>query len=128
LAKPARLTEAEWAVMQTHSQIGHDILARSQAPVFQLAAEIALSHHERWDGSGYPQGLAGHDIPESARIVAVADVFDALTMTRPYKEAWPLERVLQTLRDGAGRHFEPELVALFFAIQPQILEIQRKWE
>jgi putative two-component system response regulator len=128
LAKPARLSEAEWVVMKTHSRIGHDILARSQAPVFQLAAEIALSHHEQWNGSGYPQGLAGQAIPESARIVAVADVFDALSMRRPYKEAWPLERVLQTLREGAGQHFEPELIEIFFSIQGQILEIQQKWE
>jgi putative two-component system response regulator len=128
LAKPARLSDAEWVVMKTHSQIGHDILARSQAPVFQMAAEIALSHHEKWDGSGYPRGLAGPAIPESARMVAVADVFDALTMRRPYKEPWPLEQVLQNLREGAGAHFEPALVEAFFSILPQILEIQQKWE
>jgi putative two-component system response regulator len=128
LVKPGSLNADEWVVMKTHCRIGHDILARSQAPVFQLAAEIAHSHHEKWDGSGYPQGLAGSAIPESARIVAVADVFDALSMKRPYKEAWPLERVLQTLREGSGTHFEPGLVELFFSIQPQIEEIQTKWD
>ena len=128
LAKPGPLNAQEWVVMKTHSRIGHDILARSHAPVFRLAAEIALHHHEKWDGSGYPQGLAGSAIPESARIVAIADVFDALTMKRPYKQAWPLERVWQTIREGVGLHFEPELVELFFSIQPQILEIRDKWE
>ncbi len=128
LAKPARLSAEEWVVMRTHSRIGHDILARSHAPVFHMAAEIALNHHEKWDGSGYPQGLAGTAIPESARIVAVADVFDALSMKRPYKAAWPMDLVLQTLRQGSGQHFEPALVELFLSILPQILEIRDKWD
>jgi len=128
LKKPASLTPDEWAIMKTHTTIGHGILRRSQAPVFQLAAEVALRHHEKWDGSGYPDGLAGDAIPESSRIVALADVFDALSMRRPYKEAWPLERVLNTLQENSGSHFEPRLVERFLAIMPEILRIRQHWE
>jgi len=127
LAKPGKLTPEEWLVMKTHSQIGHDILSRSHAPIFKMAAEIALNHHEKWDGSGYPRGLSKADIPLSARIVAIADVFDALTMKRPYKAAWPYDKVMQAIQDGADSHFDPDLVELFFLIQPQILKIQKKW-
>lgn len=128
LRKPGRLSADEWALMQTHSQIGYDILRQSHAPVFQLAAEIALNHHERWDGNGYPRGLAGTAIPESARIVAVADVFDALTMARPYKEAWPAEKALDTLHAGSGSHFEPRLIERLEVIRAQILEIKAGWD
>ena len=128
LKKPGRLDKAEWVVMKTHSQIGHDILVRSAAPVFQLAAEIALSHHERWDGSGYPDALAGDAIPEAARIVALADVFDALTMKRPYKEAWPLDKAIATIRQSSNSHFEPRLVESFVSILPRILTIQLAWK
>lgn len=127
LRKPGKLDAQEWAVMKTHSQIGHDILVKSNAPVLRLAAEIALRHHERWDGSGYPGGLAGEVIPESARIVALADVFDALTMKRPYKDPWPIERVMATIQESSGNHFEPRLVDAFVSILPQILEIQTAW-
>jgi putative two-component system response regulator len=127
LAKPAKLSEEEWRTMKTHSRIGHDILARSKAPVFRMAAEIALHHHEKWDGSGYPQELAGQAIPESARIVAIADVFDALTMQRPYKDAWPYEQAMQTIRENAGHHFDPDIVQHFIALQPRIREIQQRW-
>lgn len=127
LRKPAKLDAAEWAIMRTHSRIGHDILSMSQAPVFQLAAEIALYHHERWDGSGYPEGLAGPAIPESARIVAVADVFDALTMRRPYKEPWPIDKALEMVRASSGSHLEPRLVEQFEAVFPRILEIMATW-
>ena len=88
LKKPAKLNDDEWTVMKTHSESGADILSQSDTPLFMLAAEIARYHHERWDGAGYPSGLMGDDIPESARIVAIADVFDALTMRRPYKVSW----------------------------------------
>lgn len=128
LRKPGPLDEAEWVIMRTHPRIGHDILARSQAPVFQMAAQIALRHHEKWDGSGYPDGLSGTDIPETARIVAIADVFDALTMKRPYKDAWPAERALAELHKGAGRHFEPRLVTAFADILPCILELKAQWD
>lgn len=127
LKKPGKLEAHEWVSMKTHSRMGYDILVRSAAPVFRMAAEIALRHHERWDGSGYPDGLAGKAIPESARIVAVADVFDALSMKRPYKDAWPLDAVMATLREASGSHFEPRILDAFIGILPQILEIQEKW-
>jgi putative two-component system response regulator len=128
LRKPSSLDDQQWAVVKTHSRIGFEILSSSAAPVFQLAAEIALCHHEQWDGSGYPQGLCGEAIPESARIVAVADVFDALTMTRPYKNAWPLERVVTTLRAGVGTHFDPSVIAAFATCLPQLLDIKAAWD
>ncbi len=127
LRKPGALDAQQWAVIMQHSATGFEILSGSAAPLFQLAAEIALYHHEKWDGSGYPQGRRGDAIPESARIVAVADVFDALTMTRPYKEAWPLERVITTLSAGAGTHFDPSVIAAFQACLPQLLNIKADW-
>jgi putative two-component system response regulator len=128
LRKPGKLDPDEWALMQTHCAIGFAILSGSDAPVFRLAAEIAHHHHERWDGNGYPEGLAGTAIPESARIVAVADVFDALTMKRPYKDAWPPEQAMATLRAGAGSHFDPSLVAAFEGCLPRILDIKDDWD
>ncbi len=128
LKKPGKLDAAEWVEMKTHPRIGHDILAKSHAPLFVMAAEIALRHHERWDGSGYPDGLAGTAIPESARIVTMADVFDALAMKRPYKEPWPIDRVMATLHESSGSHFEPRLVQIFEAILPRILEIKATWD
>ena len=127
LKKPGKLDELEWAEMKTHPRIGHDILAKSKAPVFQLAAEIALRHHERWDGSGYPDGLAGDAIPVSARIVALADVYDALMMKRSYKEAWPQEQAVQAIRAASGTHLEPRMVQVFDAILPQINGIRDAW-
>lgn len=128
LRKPGKLDANEWTVMQTHCAIGFEILSSNDAPVFRMAAEIARYHHERWDGSGYPEGLAGKAIPESARLVAVADVFDALTMKRPYKEAWPLDQVMATLRAEAGTHFDPALITLFKGCLPRILEIKADWD
>lgn len=128
LCKAGSLTPEEWQVMKTHARIGYDILIKSDAPIFRLAAEIALHHHEKWDGSGYPDGLKGENIPESARIIAVADVFDALTMKRPYKEAWSVERAMATLQEGSGRHMEPRLVTLFESILPRITRIKTEWE
>lgn len=128
LKKPGKLDAEEWKVMRTHSRIGYDILRKSDAPIFQLAAEVALSHHERWDGTGYPDGLAGEAIPESARIVAIADVFDALSMKRPYKDAWPLDRVLATLEESAGSHLEKRLVDAFKSALPRVLELKAFWD
>jgi putative two-component system response regulator len=128
LRKPGKLDAAEWEVMKTHARIGHDILSTSDAPVFRLAAEVALHHHEKWDGNGYPDGLRGTAIPMSARLVAVADVFDALSMRRPYKEAWPIERVVETLQQGAGTHFDPDVLACFLDILPHILALQCEWD
>lgn len=128
LRKPGKLDADEWEVMKTHPRIGFDILSVNRTPVFALAAEIAMRHHEKWDGSGYPDGLVGEVIPLSARIVAVADVFDALTMKRPYKDAWPIEQVMATLQQGVGSHFDPRLINAFVSILPRILEIKLKWD
>ena len=127
LHKPGPLDAAEWSVMQTHSTVGYKILSKSSAPLLQMAATIAHHHHEKWDGSGYPDQLAGEHIPEMARIVAVADVFDALCTVRPYKEIWPLDRVMDTLQSSAGSHFEPRLIEAFKCILPQILTIKDEW-
>ncbi|MGR8999582.1 MAG: response regulator [Gammaproteobacteria bacterium] len=128
LKKPGKLNEEEWKIMKTHTSIGHGILKQSSAPLFQLASEIALNHHEKWDGSGYPNGLLAKEIPESARIVAVADVFDALSMKRPYKEAWPQPMILEYLRQNSGSHFDSQLIDAFMDIMPRILEIKAEWD
>ncbi|MBD9360581.1 HD domain-containing phosphohydrolase [Methylomonas fluvii] len=127
LKKSGALDTADWVIMKTHPRIGYDILSKSDAPVFKMAAEIALHHHEHWDGSGYPDGLAGELIPESARIAALVDVFDALTMKRPYKEAWPNEQAIATIRAESGSHFQPAMIEAFIAVLPEILAIQAKW-
>ena len=128
LRKPGPLNDEEWAVMRTHCKIGYDILSKCDEPVFTLAAEIALYHHEKWDGSGYPMGIAGKNIPESARIVAITDVFDALTMVRPYKEAWPIDKAFAQIKDGAGQHFDPEIVDCFFDIRADLIAVKTEWE
>jgi putative two-component system response regulator len=123
LLKPGKLDAAEWAIMQQHAAIGAEIIGDHDDPLLAMARSIAASHHEKWDGSGYPQGLSGQDIPVVARIVAIADVFDALTSIRPYKEAWPVARARQTILDDAGRHFDPELIQAFVAALPDMLEV-----
>ena len=127
LKAPRRLSDEEMDIMRTHSQIGYQILSKSDAPLFKLAAEIALNHHEKWDGSGYPKGLITEQIPESALIVAIADVFDALTMVRPYKKAWPDEDAFSFIEQQSGSHFSPRLVAAFLDIKAEILEIKAYW-
>ncbi|MDF2181069.1 HD domain-containing phosphohydrolase [Neptuniibacter sp. CAU 1671] len=124
LRKPAKLDADEWVVMKTHTQIGYEILSRSDAPVFQMAAEIALNHHEKWDGSGYPAGLKGKQIPLSARIIAVADVYDALTMVRPYKTAWTNEQAFEHIVSERGKHFDPELVDCFTQLRTELEQIK----
>lgn len=128
LLKPGRLTPEEFEVMKHHAKIGHDILAGSASPSLQTGAAIALAHHEKFDGTGYPHGLRGEDIPFFARIVAVADVFDALTSERPYKPAWDLERAVALVRDGAGSHFDPGCVEAFFTRWENILEIRTRFQ
>ncbi|MCQ8130102.1 response regulator [Methylomonas rivi] len=127
LRKPGELTPEERAIMQTHARIGYEILSESEAPLFKMAAEIALRHHEHWNGKGYPDGLAGDAIPESARIVIIADVFDALSMVRPYKPAWPLDKILGHMREQSGLMFDPKILEHFFGIIPNILKIQQTW-
>ncbi|HEY3809190.1 MAG TPA: HD domain-containing phosphohydrolase [Steroidobacteraceae bacterium] len=127
LQKPGKLESEEWRIMQTHVTIGANIIGRHQRGVLAMAHRIALSHHEKWDGSGYPAGLAGEAIPIEGRIVAVADVFDALTSVRPYKQAWSVEAALQYLLDNRGKHFQPALVDLFVTLVPQLREIMQRW-
>jgi response regulator RpfG family c-di-GMP phosphodiesterase len=112
LNKPAKLDDEEWAVMQTHAQIGQDIFKQSQNEILQMGAIIAGQHHEKWDGSGYPNGLQGEDIHIAGRITALADVFDALASDRCYKPAWPMDKVLALLNEQSGQHFEPKLVQI----------------
>jgi response regulator RpfG family c-di-GMP phosphodiesterase len=116
LTKPGPLDDEEWEVMRRHAAAGAAMLAGSRAPVIRMAEEIALTHHERWDGTGYPAGLAGEAIPLAGRICAVCDVFDALRSWRPYKEPWPLQDALDELARQRGRHFDPELVDAFLAM------------
>jgi putative two-component system response regulator len=127
LQKPGRLTAEEWAVMQTHPAIGAEILSGHDSPLMAMAREIALHHHEKWDGSGYPGGLAGEDIPLAARVVAVADVFDALTTVRPYKPAWSVDDAVAEIRAQRGRHFDPHLVDLFCDSLADVLEIRARY-
>ncbi|SEP72360.1 putative two-component system response regulator [Ectothiorhodospira magna] len=127
LLKPGKLSPEEWRIMQTHTTIGGDILGGDESELLYLAREIALSHHEKWDGSGYPLGLEGDNIPMSGRIVALADVFDALTSERPYKKAWTVPDALDLIREGSGQHFDPNLTAIFFKLVPQILEIRDRF-
>lgn len=123
LLKQGRLTEAEYRQMQTHALIGRDILAQSHSSLLQLASEIAASHHERWDGQGYPNRLVGAAIPISGRIVCIADNFDALTTERPYKAAWPYDRTVEHILARAGSQFDPDCVAAFERALPVIKKI-----
>jgi putative two-component system response regulator len=115
LLKPAKLTPEERETMEQHTQIGHDILIGSHNEMLDMAARIALTHHERVDGSGYPNGLKGDEIPLEGRIVAVADVFDALTSDRVYRKAFDFERAIQMMREGRGTHFDPHVLDVLLA-------------
>ncbi len=127
LLKPGKLDEAEWAIMRQHPTVGLAILDGSARPILKAAAVIAHQHHEKYDGSGYPQGLKGEDIHLYARIVAVADVFDALSHKRCYKEAWPIEQVVAHLRDVAGKHLDPTLVDVLVANIDDAVSINQRW-
>lgn len=127
LRKPGRLDPDEWKVMASHAEIGVRILGEHDSELLQMASRIALSHHEKWDGSGYPHGISGEQIPIEARIVAIADVFDALTSERPYKKAWSIEDAVKLIREESGKHFDPRLVEVFLEKLPEILEIRSRW-
>jgi len=121
LLKPGRLRPDELAVMQTHTLIGSQILAGSHSRLLQAGETIARTHHERWDGRGYPLGLAGEDIPLYGRLTAVADVFDALNFSRPYKDAWPLDAALAEMELSAGRQLDPDLVGVLHSLDHEAL-------
>lgn len=127
LLKPGKLTTEELVVMREHAHIGYEILKGSSSPVLRMAAEIAASHHEKYDGTGYPDGIAGEAIPLVGRIVAVADVFDALTTTRPYKPAWAIEQARDYLIAGRGKHFDPRCVDAFLGAWSEVLAIRARY-
>ena len=128
LLKPSELDPDEWEIMKQHTTIGAQILQGAEANFIKLAEVIALTHHEKWDGSGYPQGLKGPEIPLSGRIVAIADVFDALTSERLYKSPLPLEKSFAIIKEGRGSHFDPEVVDAFFAIEDKIVAKLNRWQ
>lgn len=128
LMKPGKLTVEEFDQMKRHPLIGYDILKDSSSPVIRQAATIALTHHEKFDGSGYPHGKRGEDIPLEGRIVAVADVFDALTSSRPYKPAWPLEAAEKFLKDGRGSHFDALCVDALLSDWEGVLRIRERFQ
>ncbi|QBF81469.1 response regulator [Shewanella maritima] len=124
LCKPGRLTDDERVEMQKHAEIGADIIGDDDSELLKLAKTVAISHHEKWDGSGYPNGLSGNDIPLCARIVAIADVFDALTSERPYKKPWSIEQATVFLQEQSGKHFDPYLVPLFLNNLEEVIAIK----
>ena len=128
LYKPGKLTDDEFAITKTHTVLGRDLLTQvGESPLFEVASLIAASHHERFDGRGYPEGLTGRKIPLAARIVAVADVFDALTTRRSYKPAMGIEQSLKIIRAERGKHFDPDLVDAFQAIFSEILDVKSRF-
>ena len=127
LLKPGKLDKDEFETMKTHTIIGGKLLAEIDSDLCRMAEKIALTHHEKWNGKGYPNGLSKEDIPLEGRITAVADVFDALTSVRPYKEAWPVEKAVNLLIEEKGQHFDSKIVDLFVENLPKILEIKEKY-
>lgn len=127
LLKPAPLNAEEWVIMRTHTTIGAQILSVSDSELFQTAAEIAATHHERWDGAGYPHGLAGEAIPIMSRVVAISDTFDALISTRPYKSAWPIERAVDYIRLNRGKQFDPRITDAFLSCIDDVLSISNHY-
>ena len=127
LTKPGRLNAAEWEIMKTHAKIGYELLSFSDHPILKMAADVALHHHEKWDGSGYPDGISGEKISLSARIVAVADVFDALTSDRPYKKAWPVDVAFKAIEEDSGSHFDPTVVSAFLSARSDVEALISHW-
>eukprot|EP01156_Anaeramoeba_ignava_P007299 Anaeramoba_ignava/a351407_4.p1 GENE.a351407_4~~a351407_4.p1 ORF type:complete len:346 (-),score=-27.87 a351407_4:85-1122(-) len=127
LQKEGSLNEEEWSIMKGHPSFGAMILGDDRSELLHLAKQIALAHHEKYDGTGYPKGLKGKEIPLSARIVTIADVFDALTTKRPYKEAWDIETTLKYMEQNAGKHFDPEIFEVFKSIIPEVIKIKETY-
>ena len=126
LLKPGKLNEEEWVIMKKHSEIGAEILSGSRSAIMKMAESIALTHQERWDGSGYPNSLKGEEIPLAGRIVAICDVFDALTSKRYYKEAYSIEKSMGIIEQGSGKDFEPRLVEAFKEALPEMVRIVKE--
>ncbi|MCD8493821.1 MAG: HD domain-containing protein [Geovibrio sp.] len=127
LLKPGPLDAEEWRLMKEHPKIGFKIIGGHRSELLQTAATVALTHHEKWDGSGYPDGLKGEEIPIIGRIAAVADVFDALTSVRPYKAAWSIEKAVDYIRSESGRHFDPRMAEAFLKCMPDVLNIKENF-
>ncbi|XKH61667.1 response regulator [Halomonas sediminis] len=127
LLKPGKFEPDEWEIMKTHVTIGVRMLEGDDSDLLRLARDIALAHHEKWDGTGYPNGTAGEAIPLSGRIAAISDVFDALTSPRPYKRAWPLDEALALIEENRGKHFDPAVVDAFFKVLPEIIEVHEHY-
>jgi two-component system, response regulator RpfG len=127
LLKPGKLTDEEWVIMRQHTTAGHALLDGSKSPILRVAAQIALRHHERWDGMGYPGGLSGEAIPRVARIATVGDVYDALISTRPYKTAWTAEAAFAEIERGAGTHFDPAIVRAFAGARGEVLRVGQEF-
>ena len=123
LLKPGKLDAEEWKVMKSHTTIGASILGDDDCEVLKMAKMIAQSHHEKWDGSGYPEGLKGEEIPLEARITSICDVYDALTSIRPYKDAWSSEDAIKLIKEESGTHFDPAVVDAFLAVLPKVIEV-----
>ena len=129
LLKPGKLDADEWTTMQKHVEYGVEILGRqSDSKLMQMAIQVAQYHHEKWDGTGYPNQISGEEIPLVGRIAAVADVFDALTAERPYKRAWSVDEALNLFKEQKGKHFDPRIVELLFENLPEILAIKERFK
>lgn len=128
LLKSGKLTDDEWDIMRQHPVYGTEILGEHESPLLNMARQISLTHHEKWDGSGYPAGLKEEEIPLEGRIVAIADVFDALTTERPYKKAWSVEDAVKMIDENSGKHFDPGLVPRMHEMMPEFLDIKERYE
>ncbi|MBU2881775.1 response regulator [Psychrosphaera sp. B3R10] len=128
MLKPGKLTDEEFAEMKKHPEIGAEILGDSDSELIELAKVVSMTHHEKWDGTGYPNQLKGEEIPLEGRIVALADVFDALTSVRPYKDAWSIEKALDFITSQKYKHFDPQLVDLFISKIDDIIKIKEQWK
>ncbi|MBE9516823.1 MAG: response regulator [Proteobacteria bacterium] len=127
LLKPGKLDKEEWQTMMTHAEIGAEILSGHHSELLRMASDIAMTHHEKWDGGGYPRGLCGENIPLVGRIVAIADVFDALTSERPYKKAWPVDEAVAEINRSSGSHFDPQLVKIFNQVLDDMLAYRDRY-
>ncbi|QIZ75686.1 HD domain-containing phosphohydrolase [Ferrimonas lipolytica] len=126
LKKPSDLNNSEWKIMREHPELGANILGNLDTELMHMASRIALTHHERWNGGGYPYGIKKESIPLEGRIVAIGDVFDALTSDRPYKSAWSIDQTMSHLIDCRGDHFDPELLDIFIALEPELIKIREQ--